>query len=118
MGVVLGTLVPLAVLFRLQGGRYTLHHWVSVVATGSRGGPLKKKGLSQKMSEAGVFSGPYLPMGRCDSSCTARLPVIGHSGLPPSLFPGGRQVRSRGKVLVGLGNGRVTKILCEPGTPA
>jgi hypothetical protein len=35
------------------------------------------------MSEAGVFSGPYLPMGQCDSSCTARLPVIGHSGLPP-----------------------------------
>ena len=35
--------------------------------------------------------------------CTARLPVFGHSGLPPSLFPGARQVRSRGKVLVGLG---------------
>ena len=68
------------------------------------------------MSEAGDFSGPYLPMGRCDSLCTARLPVIGHSGLPPLLFPGGRQARSRGKVLVGLGNGRVTKNLCEPGT--
>ena len=46
MGVVLGTLVPLAVLFRLQGGRYTLHS-VSVEGAGSLGGPLKK-GLESK----------------------------------------------------------------------
>ena len=51
--------------FRLEGGRYALHY-VSGEATGSHGGPVKK-GLQSKMSEAGVFSGPYLPMGRCGS---------------------------------------------------
>ena len=85
-------------------------------ATGSLWGPLKK-GLESKMSGAGVFPGSYLPMGRRGGSCTARLTVIGHSALPLSLLPGARQVRSRGKVLVGLGNGRVTNFLCEPGTP-
>jgi len=101
--------------FRLLGVRYTLH-CVSGEATGSLWGPLKK-GLESKMGEAGVFSGSYLPMGRRGSFYTARLPVIGHSALPPFLFPGARQVRSRGKVLVGLGNGGLIKILCAIGTP-
>ena len=73
--------------FRLLGGRYTLH-CVSGEATGSLRGPLKK-GLESKMGGVGVFSGSYLPMGRRGSFCTARLPVIGHSALPPFLFPGG-----------------------------
>ena len=76
-----------------------------------------KIGLESKMGGIGVFSGSYLPMGRRGSFCTARLPVIGHSGLPPFLFPGARQVRSRVKVLVGLGNGRGTKQFCELRTP-
>ena len=101
--------------FRLLGGRYTLH-CVSGEATGSLWGPLKK-GLESKMGEAGVFSGSYLPMGRRGSFCTARLPGIGRSAWPPFLFPGARQVRSRGKVLVGLGNGGLIKILCAIGTP-
>ena len=101
--------------FRLQGGRYALH-CVSGEATGSLWGPLKK-GLESIMGEAGVFSGSYLPMGRRGSFYTARLPVIGHSALPPFLFPGARQVRSRGKVLVVLGNVGVTKFLCAIGTP-
>jgi hypothetical protein len=91
---------------------------VSVEAAGSPGGPLKKKGLESKMSGAGVFSGSYLPiMGLRGSFCTARLPEIGHSALPPFPSPGARQARSRGNVLVGLGNGRVTKFLHGPGTP-
>ena len=80
-------------------------------ATGSLWGPLKK-GLESIMGEAGVFSGSYLPMGRRGSFYTVRLPVIGHSALQPFLFPGARQVRSRGEVLVGLGNGGVTNFLC------
>jgi hypothetical protein len=101
--------------FRLLGGRYTLH-CVSGGSTGSLWGPLKKL-LESKMGKAGVFSGSYLPMGRRCSFYTARLPVIGHSALPPFLFPGARQVRSRGKVLVGLGNGGRIKFLCAIGTP-
>ena len=101
--------------FRLQVGRYT-NHCVHGEATGSLRGPLKK-GLELKMGGVGVFSGSYLPMGRRGSFCTALLPVIGHSALPPFLFPGARQVRSQGKVLVGLRNGRVTKQFCAPGTP-
>ena len=77
--------------FRHQVGRLTLH-CVSGQAIGSLRGPLKK-GLESKMGGVGVFSGSYLPMGRRGSFCTARLPVIGHSALPPFLFPGGRQVR-------------------------
>jgi len=69
------------------------------------------------MGGAGVFSGSYLPLSRRGGFCTARLPAIGHSALPPFLFPGARQVRSRGNVLVGLGNGGVTIFLCAPGTP-
>jgi hypothetical protein len=69
------------------------------------------------MGEAGVFSGSYLPIGRRGGFHTPRLPGIGHSALPSFLFPGPRQVRSRGKVLVGLGNGGVTKFLCATGTP-
>jgi hypothetical protein len=76
-----------------------------------RRGPTKKEPQS-KMSGAGVFSGSCLPMGRCGSFCTARLPAIGHSALPLFLFPAAKQARSRGKILVGLGNGRVTKFLC------
>ena len=85
-------------------------------ATGSLWGPLKK-GLESIMGEAGVFSGSYLPMGRRGSFYTARLPVIGHSAMPPFLSPGPRQVRSRGEVLVGLGNGGLTKFLGAIGTP-
>jgi hypothetical protein len=59
---------------------------------GSLGGPLKK-GLESKMSGVGVFSGSCLPMDRRGSFCTARLPVIGHSGLPPFLFPGWSKAR-------------------------
>ena len=56
------------------------------------------------MGGAGVFSGTYLPMGRRGNSfCTARVPAIGRSALPPFLFPVARQVKQRGKVLVGLG---------------
>ena len=58
------------------------------------------------MSEAGVFSGPYLPMGRCDSLCTARLPVIGHSGLPchrcSSLEEGKQDQGGRSSLVLGM----------------
>ena len=55
------------------------------------------------MSEAGVFSGYNLPMGRCGSLCTARLPVIGHSGLPPFVFPGERKEDQGGRSSLVLG---------------
>ena len=91
LGGVCDLLVVRTPAFRLQGGRYALH-CVQGEAKGSLRGPLKK-GLESKMGGVGVFSGSYLPMGRRGSFCTARLPVIGHSALPPFLFPGGRQVR-------------------------
>jgi len=87
--------------FRHQVGSLTLH-CVSGQAIGSLWQPLKK-GFESKMGGAGVFSGTYLPMCRRASFCTARFPFIGRSPLPPFLFPGARQVRLRGKVLVGLG---------------
>jgi hypothetical protein len=60
----------------------------------------------------------YRPIGRRDSFRAARFPIICHSALPPFLFPGARQVRSRGKkILVGLGNGGVTKFVCVPRAP-
>jgi len=90
-GVVCELLVVRQPSFRLHGGRYALH-CVQGEAKGSLRGPLKK-GLESKMGGVGVFSGSYLHMGRRGSFCTARLPVIGHSALPPFLFPGGRQVR-------------------------
>jgi hypothetical protein len=63
------------------------------------------------------FFRSYWPVDRPGGFCTGRLSAIGHSALPPFLFPGARQVRSRGKGLVGLGNGRARKFLCAPRAP-
>ena len=70
-----------------------------------------------KMGGGRCFYRSYWPVGRPGNFCTARLFVIDHSAHPPCLFPGARQVGSRGKVLVGLGNGRARKFLCGPRAP-
>ena len=102
-------------IFRIPGRRCTLC-WTPVGVTGSHGEPPKKHSRVKKGS-GGFFVRFCVPVCSPGSFYASRLPLFGLLALPPLVIPEARQVRSRGKALVGLGIRTGRKFFCAPRAP-